>query len=366
VAPGLGWYEYGGDVGAVALAFPAGFRTEGAGRPGLAHFAEHMLMAPRDRHAQPYARLEERGFLLEAQTRLDHLTVTVSGPQRHLLRAVETLVAHLADLERPGGTALRQAEIIRNEVLEKTGLSPSTDRWRWCVPTPDGAIGADHDPVVAPALAGSAVHADAWRAFAAEHVRLDRCGAAVAADPALVGPDAVEAALGPRVVPGVPRAASSGRSPGECETPRGEIVLPVHADDLAGQSAALVAAELAAEAVAAAHGRPGAAVHYGLFDEWFSENAPTVLTVPLPAEADITAVEERVRALPRTVVEPGAVARARERLSEEWARRLATPSACARLTAWMLLGGRMGDPFASCDPHLVAHSASAAAVLKGA
>ncbi|NEY32864.1 hypothetical protein GTU99_11775 [Streptomyces sp. PRKS01-65] len=366
VAPGLGWYEYGGDVGAVALAFPAGFHAEGAGRPGLAHFAEHMLMAPRDRQAHPYARLEERGCLLEARTRRDHLTVTVSGPQRHLLRAVETLVAHLTDLERPGDTALRQAEIIRNEVLEKTALSPATDRWRWCVPTPDGAIGADHDPVVAPALAGSAVHADAWQAFLARHVRLDRCSAAVAADPALVGPGAVESALGPRTVPRIPRAASPGRGAQGCKAPRDEIVLPVRADDLAGQSAALAAAELAAETVAAAHRQPGAAVHYGLFDEWFSENAPTVVTVPLPAGTDGTAVEERMRAFPKTVTEPGALARARRRLSHEWARRLATPSACARLTAWMLLGGRMGDPFAPCDPDLVEHSASAAAVLRGA
>ncbi|MGQ4488943.1 insulinase family protein [Streptomyces sp. SAS_281] len=363
-APGLGWCEANGDIGAFALGFPAGFRAEGADRPGLAHFTEHLLMAPRDESAYPYAQLEQRGFLLEAQTRRDHLTVSLSGPQKHLLGAVETLVAHLADRSRPGGAARQQAEIIHNEVLEKTGLDPASDRWRWCVPVPGGAIGADHDPVVAPALAGLAVYADTWQGFAAEHVRLERCAAAVAADPAVVRPADVESLLGPRplprAIPAVAPASFAAAAADGRQAPREEIVLPVLDGGLLGQSAALVAAGLVAGALAAATGYPSVNVHYGLFDEWFSEDAPTVLTVPVPPGFDAGALERCVGSVLRTATEPRTLARACEQLSDEWKRRVGTPAAASRLTAWMLLGERLGVPFADVDAGLVIRSLAAA------
>jgi hypothetical protein len=362
-APGLGWYDHDGSVGAFALTFPAGFVAEGADRPGLAHFTEHLLMAPRDGAAHPYAQLEEQGCLLEAQTRRDHLTVTVSGPQRHLLRAAETMVAHLTDLRRPADAALQQAEIIHNEVLEKTGLAPRSDRWRWCIPAPGGGIGVDHDPVVAPALAGPAVHHEAWKAFAVQNVRLERCSAAVVADPALVAPEDMESVLGARSLPDardVPRPDTDPR------TVRDEIVLPVDTNDLAGQSAALIAAKLVAREVTAVHRQAVADIRYGLFDEWFSENAPTTVTVSVPADADFGALERRLHELRETSVEPSAMNWARERLSQEWAARVTSPSACARSMAWMLSGGRLGIPFAPLDSALVERSASAAAMLAGA
>ncbi|WP_405901444.1 insulinase family protein [Streptomyces sp. NBC_00727] len=366
-APGLGWCEENSDIGAFALGFPAGFRAEGAGRPGLAHFTEHLLMAPRDESAHPYAQLEERGFLLEAQTRRDHLTVSLSGPQKHLLGAVETLVTHLVDRRRPGGAARQQAEIIHNEVLEKTGLDPASDRWRWCVPVPGGAIGADHDPVVAPALAGLVVYADAWQGFAAEHVRLEECAAAVAADPAVVSPEDVTSLLGPRslprarpaVAPASFAAAGDGRP-----APREEVVLPVRDGGLPGQSAALVAARLIGEALAAATGYPSVPAHYGLFDEWFSEDAPTVLTVAVPPGSDPDALERSVGNALRSATEPRTLARVCAQLSDEWKRRMGTPSAASRLTAWMLLGERMGVPFTDVDAGLVTRSLEAA-VLPG-
>ncbi|TRV80946.1 insulinase family protein [Streptomyces sp. 130] len=367
-APGLGWYEEKGDVGAFALGFPAGFRAEGAGRPGLAHFTEHLLMAPRDESAHPYAQLEERGFLLEAQTRRDHLTVSLSGPQKHLLGAVDILVTHLVDRRRPGGAARQQAEIIHNEVLEKTGLDPASDRWRWCVAVPGGAIGADHDPVVAPALAGLAVYADVWQGFAADHVRLEQCAAAVAADPALVRPEDVQSLLGPRPLPPTRPAvapASFATAAGDGRpAPRKEVVLPVLDGGLPGQSAALVAARLIGEALAAATGYPSVNAHYGLFDEWFSEDAPTVLTVPMPPGSDSDALEQSVGNALRSATEPHTLARACEQLSDEWKRRIGTPSAGSRLTAWMLLGARMGVPFTDVDAALVTRSLETA-VLPG-
>ncbi|WP_327320349.1 insulinase family protein [Streptomyces sp. NBC_01235] len=363
VAPGLGWYDYDGDVGAFALTFPAGFHAEGADRPGLAHFTEHMLMAPRDGAARPYAQLEEHGCLLEAQTRRDHLTVTVSGPQGHLLRAAETMVAHLTDLRRPASAALQQAEIIHNEVLEKTGLAPWSDRWRWCIPTPGGGIGVDHDPVVAPALAGLAVYEEGWKAFAVQNIRLERCSAAVVADPALVAPEDMESVLGPRSLPDardVPRPDTDSRML------RDEIVLPVDTNDLAGQSAALIAAKLVAREAAAVHRQACADMRYGLFDEWFSENAATIVTVPVPSDLDFGALERRLHRLRETAVEPSAMNWAREQLLQEWAARVKSPSACARSMAWMLSGGRLGTPFAPLDSRLVERSASAAAMLMGA
>ncbi len=334
-------------------------------------------MAPRDEHAYPYAQLEGLGCLLEAQTRRDHMIVAVSGPQPHLLQAIEMLIAHLVDPKRQSGTALQQAEIIHNEVLYKTRLAPWADTWRWCIPAPGAGIGVDHDPILAPALDGSAVYEDTWPEFAANHVRLERCSAAVVADSRLVSPDAVDSVLGPRTLPD-PLAATLREEPTRipCHEPtigpnplaagdRSEIVLPVQANDLCGQSAALVAAKLVATAVAMVGNDFPAKVQYGLFDEWFSEQAPTVITVSLSAACDVTELEQQIPALLRTITDPHSLTQAITQLSDEWAARTKSPSTCARSMAWMLLGNRLGAPFAQLDPHLVERNVSAATVLRG-
>ncbi|MEU3431551.1 insulinase family protein [Streptomyces gardneri] len=376
VEPGIGWSEQRGDTGALALVFPAGFAAEGAGRPGLAHFTEHMVMAPSGRGMEPYASLEAAGFLLDATTRRDHMTITVSGPQGSFLDAVAALVAHLANLDRPEGTADRQAEIIRNEVLDKTRLAPESDTWRRCVPTPDGPVGLDHDPITSPALAGSVGHADAWRAFAAEHVRPDRCAVGLAVDPGRVRPEDVASLLGPResprdgsrewgTEPTTFRPATSGpmdfRAAGSraacfraAGVRRHEIVVPVVDDGPSGQASALVAGHLLASRAATVHRRRPAPLRYGLFDEWFSESGPTALTIALPADFGPEAHEDVLLRCLRAAPHPDVTARAREHVSEQWRRRTATASAGARSIAQALFAGRPGDPFADVDPARVA------------
>lgn len=382
--PGMGWYDQGGDIGAFALTFPAGFDAEGPEWPGLAHFTEHMLMAPRDRRGSPYAELESAGFLLEARTRRDHLTVTVCGPQERLLSAIGTLVAHIADLDRPDGTARQQAEIIRNEILEKTNLAPWADPWRWSIPAPWGRTGVDHDPIVAPALRDLAVHEGAWKGFAAHHADLGRSRAAIVADPDRVPLAKVAAILdsGPRrgpVVSGLGTgaastshaAADSAPSREQCgedcrNDARNEIVLPVLADDLAGQSCALIAAAAVAGAVATLRGLPWIEPRYGLFGEWFSENGPTVLSIPVPSETDAADLEHHRHLLLEAATEPRSLISARERLAVKWAKHMESPTARARSTAWMLLGGRAGVAFADIDQDAVRRVVAEAAVLKEA
>ncbi|MHA6763644.1 insulinase family protein [Streptacidiphilus sp. PAMC 29251] len=363
VAPGLAWCEDGGDTGSVTLAFPAGFRAEGAGRAGLAHFAEHMLMAPRDSHASPYAQLEDQGFLLEAQTRRDHLSVGVCGPQEHLLRALELLVSHVGSPGRPAGTVQRQSEVIRNEVLEKTRLAPWSDRWRWRVATSHGAIGVDHDPIVTPAMNGSAVHGDVWEEFIADKVRPERCGVAVVANPSVVAPADVESVLGPRspaAGAAVPSLRADGGTPAG-EPARGdELVIPVFEGDLAGQSAALAAAMLVARAVAGSTGSRCGPPWYGLFDEWFSEDAPTTLVLPLPPGTAADVVEECVGNAHAAAFDQRRLDWCHQQLTTEWDRRVETSAACSRHTAAMLLGDRIGVPFAGLVPEQVARNVAAA------
>ncbi|MEV8629247.1 insulinase family protein [Streptomyces sp. NBC_01268] len=350
---GFGWSEQRGDTAALALVFPAGFAAEGADRPGLAHFTEHMIMAPSGGRAEPYASLEEAGCLLEARTRRDHMTVTVSGPQDSFLDAVGTVVAHLADLERPDGTADRQAEIIRNEVLDKTRLAPQSDTWRWCVPTPDGPIGLDHDPITSPALSGSVGHAGTWRAFAAERVRLDGCAVGLAADPTRVRPEDVASLLGPRTW-GERAPASAPAHFRAAGVRRHALVVPVVDDGPSGQAAALVAGHLFAARAATVHRRRPAPVRYGLFDEWFSESGPTALEVPLPVGFDPTAHEHELLRSLRAAVDPGRTTRAGEQLSEQWRTRTETASAGARSIAWAAFARHHGDPFVHVDLDLVA------------
>jgi hypothetical protein len=104
----------------IAIGFAGGFASDPAGRSGLAHLMEHVLLAPANSsHTWYLESIEGLGGVIEAQTRAEHIRVRMSVPTPHFAQAVDLLVGHISQHSRRTSELNHQRQVIESEIWYK-------------------------------------------------------------------------------------------------------------------------------------------------------------------------------------------------------------------------------------------------------
>ncbi|MDQ1007698.1 putative Zn-dependent peptidase [Streptomyces sp. V4I23] len=112
-----------GGVG-VAVAAPAGFRSELPGEEGLAHLLEHLMFRSGEEDGGFVDRVHRRGGSTNASTHLDHTLYWQELPRRALEEALRDEAARFSDpLITPAAVA-RQREIVLEEIASNVENQP--------------------------------------------------------------------------------------------------------------------------------------------------------------------------------------------------------------------------------------------------